>query len=384
MNFYLFFRKLHLYSTLVAIIPLAIISVTGLLLSFEAEITQWQAEERHENDTQFILAPEALDALHLHTEQILEENQQCKLTYIRHDIEAESLPWIYLSCPEERKKFVVNLNTNQHYPLEKEGFQLILDLHRTLLLGNVGRNLVGIATLIIIFNIISGLALWFIRGKKIKLDKDKFKITTRSGLSLRHLHSVVALYLTPILLIISLTGVSWTWRSEIYQGLAYLQIKEQAMPVMLTQAHSNPYDQSMSLHAQMASTKSVYKKIAQDYPQYKILGISIAKTPTSLMTVRLKEKKNLAFTPHLYLSLDAYTLEELYKTDGWQADVEDSIYSYRIMQYGLHTGFLFGTAGKILWAICDLLFIACILALGIYLWLKRRSVDTKSKLKSVR
>jgi uncharacterized iron-regulated membrane protein len=162
MNFDLFFRKLHLYLALLALVPLVIIAVTGLLLLFEAEITQWQAEEHQQNDAQLVMTPQVLTMLHLHTEQLLVENSQCKLNYIRHDVQAESLSWVYLSCPEKRKKFVVNLNTNQHCPLQKDGFQLILDLHRTLLLGEVGQNIVGISTLVIIFNIVLGLVLWFI------------------------------------------------------------------------------------------------------------------------------------------------------------------------------------------------------------------------------
>jgi uncharacterized iron-regulated membrane protein len=378
MNFYFFFRKLHLYFTLVALVPLAIISVTGLLLLFEVEITQWQADANHQNDDQFITTPQSIDMLHQHIQQLLVENPQCDVSYIRHDAQVESLPRVYLSCLEERKKFEVNLNTNQHYPFIKEGFQLILDLHRTLLLGNVGQNLVGIATVVVIFNIVLGLVLWFIRGKKVKLDKQKFSITLSRSLNLRNLHSVTALYLTPMLLIMALTGISWTWRDPIYQGLAYLQNKDQAMSTVLTEAKSHPAN-----IIAIASIRAIYNKMQQDYPQHQVLGLAPARMPSDIVTLRLREKEGLGFTPHRYLTLDAYTLQEKYNTDGWQANAEDSIYSYRIMQYGLHTGFLFGTAGKIIWAIADVLFIASILILGVYMWLKRRRKEIDSKQKNL-
>lgn len=382
MNFYLFFRKLHLYFTLLALAPLAIISVTGLLLLFETEITQLQADVPFKNDAQFVSSAENLEILHQHTEQLLEKNSLCKLNYIRHDVQVTSLPRVYLKCREGRIKFVVNLNTQQHYPLERDGFKLILDLHRTLLLGSVGQNIVGISTLIIIFNIVLGLVLWFIRGKKVTLEKKKFKIVMRPNFSLRHLHSVTALYLTPILLIVSLTGISWTWRDDIYQGLAFLQGKEQAMPVELTDSFSSRYDKAMNPMGRMASPRDIYKEVERNYPQYEILGLSPAKTPNDLLTVRLKEKDDIGFIPHLYVSLDAYSLEEKHKTDGWKARSEDSIYGYRIMQYGLHTGFFLGTLGKVIWAIFDILFIASILVLGMYLWLKRRKTEVASKNRS--
>lgn len=379
MNFYLFFRKLHLYFTLIALAPLAVIAATGLLLLFEVEITQWQAPENRKHDPSFVQSEQSMAILQTHIGQILEENRPCRVSYIRHDDQFLSLPWIYLTCPQEFKKFVINLNTDEHYPLVKDGFQLILDLHRTLLLnridlGDEGSTIVGIATLVIVFNIVLGLVLWFIRAKKIQINKQKFKITTASGISLRHLHSVTALYLTPILLMVAITGVSWTWRDDIYQGLAQLQNKEQAKPMALTESYSQAFDPLTRTRHRMASLKAIYQRIALDYPEYQVLGFGPALRKMDVITVRLKKKTSIGFTPQLYLTLDAYTLEEKYKTNAWQASSTDSIYAYRITQYGLHTGFVFGTTGKWLWAIAILLFIASTMMLGVYLWLKRRAI----------
>lgn len=345
--------------------------MTGLLLLFEVEITQWQAENGEKYQPDFIQNEQSNARLLTHTHQILNENPSCHVSYIRHNAQFLSLPWVYLTCLEGRKKIVVNLTTNQHYPLEKEGFQLILDLHRTLLLGAAGRQVVGIATLVIVFNIVSGLVLWFIRGKKLKIDKRKFQYSTRAGIRVRNFHSVTALYLTPILLIMALTGISWTWREEINQGLGLLQNKEILMPA--SKIRSSVDDEKNVLHQSMAPLETIYQKMAEDYPDHTILGIGPALKETDIVTVRLKNNSDIGFTPHLYLSLDAYTLAEIYSTDAWQAQNEDSLYAYRIVKYGLHTGFILGSLGKWLWALADLLFIASILLLGIYLWLKRRS-----------
>ncbi len=59
-----------------------------------------------------------------------------------------------------------------------------------------------------------------------------------------------------------------------------------------------------------ADSRAINKKIELNYPQYEILGVSPAKTPNDLLTVRLKEKNDIGFIPHLYVSLDAYSLEE--------------------------------------------------------------------------
>jgi len=371
MNFYLYFRKLHLYFTLIALIPLIVVAFTGLLLIFEAEITQWQAPAEYKNNSEQIIEAKQLAQIRQHIHQLESEYRPCRLSYIRHDIETLSLPWVYLSCPRGSRTFVINLNTNLHYPLEREGFRLITDLHRTLLLNRVdygkeGRILVGISSLILILNIVLGFILWFIRGKKLKLKKQQFKLVTKAGINLRRLHAVTALYISPILVVIIITGISWTWREEINQGLMYLQNKAQ----MSTRVFSQPSQGYDSL----ASLDEIYQKIEQQYSHYHVQGLAPAFRRSDIVSLRLIDKISVAYTPLVHVQLDAYTLKEKYRVDSWDAEFKDSLHAYGIVKYGLHTGFVFGTTGKWLWAIAILLFIASTMMLGVYLWLKRRAI----------
>ena len=369
MNFYLFFRKLHLYFTLIALIPLSVVVVTGILLLFEAELTQWLAEDEYRNNPELVLDNENLARMQRHIKQLALDNRPCRVSYIRHDLQTLSLPWIYLTCPNGSQTFVINLDSDRHYPLQREGFRLITDLHRTLLLNRLnlnseGRTLVGICSLILLFNIVLGLMLWFIRAKRVKLNKQQFTLKTTKGFSLRQLHAVTALYITPILLIIIITGISWTWREDIYNGLLHLQNKEEVSPKLHSQRMHSRYP--------VASLAKVYQKIEQDYPNYHIQGVAPALRRSDVVNIRLVDKTSLAYTPQLRISLDAYSLKEKYKVDSWSADSKDSIYAYKIMQYGLHTGFVFGGLGKWLWAIANCILLISVISFGIILWLKRR------------
>ena len=381
MNFYLFFRKLHLYLTFIALIPLSVVVVTGLLLLFEAEITHWQAEESQVNNPELEFGAEQRVQIQNHIKQLTLENRPCRVSYIRHDLQTLSLPWIYLTCPSGSQTFVINLNTDRHYPLQREGFRLITDLHRTLLLNRLtidgesfnteGRTLVGICSVILLLNIVLGLIMWFIRAKKVKLNKQQFKLKTVKGFSLRQLHAVTALYITPILLIIIITGISWTWREDVYSGLLYLQNKEEVSPKL--------HSQRMPPRYPMASLAKVYQKIEQDYPSYHVQGLAPALRRSDVVSIRLVDTTSLSYTPQLHVSLDAYSLKEKYKVDSWSADSKDSIHAYKTMQYGLHTGFAFGELGKWLWAIANSILLISVMSFGIILWLRRRKKIAQRK-----
>ncbi|MBQ0740758.1 PepSY domain-containing protein, partial [Aquimarina celericrescens] len=51
-------------------------------------------------------------------------------------------------------------------PLSKDFFTVILYLHRNLLLGKIGTQIIGYSIIIFIISLISGLILWFPKNKK--------------------------------------------------------------------------------------------------------------------------------------------------------------------------------------------------------------------------
>lgn len=384
MNFYLFFRKFHLVFSLIALLPILAVSITGLILLFEAEVSAWLDQRDHVEDSALVLSLEDdRSVLYQQIDQLLVENRPCRLSYVRHNLQSLSLPWIYLTCPSGSRTFEIDLIKQNSYPLENETkrqvFRFITDLHRTLLfnrlvidgvnddkhLGTLGRNLVGICSLVLLFNLVSGFILWFIRGKKLKFSIRQFKFTPANRkINIRQLHAVTGLYIAPILMLIIITGISWTWRADVYSALQYLHNKEEVSPKF--------YSTQPSPGSRFASLPEIYHKLTTAYPELQVQGIAPPLRRNAIVSIRLVERDSMSFTPQHHLSLDAYTLEEKYRVDSWTAERADSLHAYSIVQYGLHTGFVFGELGKWLWASVNMILIVSMLGFGFYLWIQRK------------
>lgn len=124
-------------------------------------------------------------------------------------------------------------------------FELILDLHRFLLLGETGKLINGIAILIFVFMLFSGLILWF--PKKLKHLKQKLTIKWRARFYCftYDLHSVLGFYAMLLLLFMSITGlyVSFHWvKNMVIVGLGGNSIVISKDNAALKQDLSNAFD----------------------------------------------------------------------------------------------------------------------------------------------
>lgn len=97
-------------------------------------------------------------------------------------------------------------------PEKSRFFSVILDLHRHLILGEVGKFITGCSCLVFVFMLISGLILWW--PKKIKNLKQR--LTIKWSASFKRVnwdfHSNFGFYSFLFLLIISLTGLTWSFK----------------------------------------------------------------------------------------------------------------------------------------------------------------------------
>lgn len=95
----------------------------------------------------------------------------------------------------------------------KEFFSFILDVHRSLLINDIGRDIVGASILIFVVLLISGFVLWL--PKKWKQLKNGLKIRWKAKFYRFNydLHNVLGFYTLLLLLLISITGlyVSYAW-----------------------------------------------------------------------------------------------------------------------------------------------------------------------------
>lgn len=212
------FAKLHLWLSLPLGIIISIICLSGAALVFERDITQ--ALQR----SLYTVVPPSEDAQPLSPSQLA--------THIQAQVsDSLHLSSLLLSAnPHEtafasfretgRKQLSVNpytgevLGWTQSYPF----FQTMRKLHRWLLdppaskgEKSVGKIIVGITTLVMVFILISGLIIWIPRTRKAL--KNRLSVSCTKGW--RHFwydsHVAIGFYSTLFLLVMALTGLTWSF-----------------------------------------------------------------------------------------------------------------------------------------------------------------------------
>ncbi|UUO07480.1 PepSY domain-containing protein [Blastopirellula sp. J2-11] len=89
-------------------------------------------------------------------------------------------------------------------------FRLVLKIHRQLFVGTPGRIIVELATCWTLVLFVTGFYLWWPRSKAKSAGVWTVRWTAKRYTLLRDLHAIVAAYLTPVCLVILITGLFYT------------------------------------------------------------------------------------------------------------------------------------------------------------------------------
>lgn len=209
--------KLHSYFSLVALIPIMIVSVTGSILVFKTEIDQWLMPER---------------ALLTNTQYHADHLTRIDQNILNKTVEAE-LPqfiigsWeIFNDGIEADRVYLVKKGTDQWYKIYFDPFNnkvlsqpatttsyltdWLLNLHYTFLLNDIGGEhshwgtLIGlIAAIILTFLGVSGLIIHRKFWRQLLQLRLKKSIRVISG----DFHRLVGAWASPVILILGITGI---------------------------------------------------------------------------------------------------------------------------------------------------------------------------------
>ncbi|GAB3793820.1 PepSY-associated TM helix domain-containing protein [Spirosoma humi] len=233
------YGKWHVWLGLLAGSIILVISLTGTILVYRDEIDHALNPELFESPAQ----GKKLTYGQI-TEQLKRDHPTWKLAFLfRTEGENEAnLPYRAHLKGEDVEVFI-NPYTGKitGSRIHDSAFiEVVLDIHRTLLIPVAGRYIVGISALILVILTISGLRLWLPR--QWKHLKSRLTIKRKASLTRQNydLHQVLGFYSSPFVLLIALTGVVITFLTII-------------APVMFLVSFEKP----KSL-AQILNNKSVY------------------------------------------------------------------------------------------------------------------------------
>lgn len=240
-----------------------------------------------------------------------------------------------------------------------EFFMVMFRMHRWLLLDmEIGRPIVGVATIIFAILVITGMVIWF--PKKVKNWKQGLKVKTDGNWKrLNHdLHNALGFYSAIFLLIMALTGLTWSfqWYKEGFVNMFSSKGKE-AKPKEL---FSTPGESKASIERYITAVGEVLP-YEGDYrinlPRDSAGVVTVMKTGTGFFATSVGDR----------VTLDQYSANVLATDIFADKPFGDQIVS---SIKALHIGSFAGTFSKIIY------FITCLIGTslpvtGVIIWINK-------------
>jgi len=227
-------------------------------------------------------------------------------------------------------------------------FRWILNGHRALWLPyDIGRPIVGVAVLIFVVLLISGIVLWW-PTKWIKSIIDKsFKIKWDASFKRVNydMHNVFGFYSCIFLFFIAVTGLVWSfgwWSKSLYW------VTSGGKP--LTENRESPKSDTTNIVAfNITTADKVLLKLRKENPQASGILVNIPGKPSDPIGAFVYKQKNTYYNMDRY-SYDQQSLKEIsiktpFSGKYIEANIPDKI---RRMNYDIHVGSVLGLTGKII------------------------------------
>lgn len=357
------FRELHLYLSLPFGIVITLICFSGAMLGIEKDIAP--SVQHHLLYVKEVKpAPLSVDSLLVLTKSTLPND--VSITGVNIFADPTRSYQFTLSKPRKSSLYVNPytgevLGQNQRQPF----FQTMFRLHRWLLGpakaedGSIGwgKLLVGTSTLLFVFILITGIIIWWPRTKQTLCASLKIRFDKGLRPMMHGIHLAGGAYTFVLLLIMALTGLTWSFKW--YSNGFYTMLGAKT----LTLSASTPKEQPSK------GKKSEKKK---DFAWQEALN-NLKKAQPHFTQITLSEHKASIKTDAWgnARAADQYKLNsrgDIVETTPY----DDTEYSRKLRGwvFTLHTGAFAGVWSRWLWAIAAL--IGALLPLtGYYLWWKR-------------
>ncbi len=244
-------------------------------------------------------------------------------------------------------------------------FDIVIDLHINLLLGNVGREIVDYATLIFVVMLISGIVLWWPKNRKARSQRFRFdwKNSTKWRRKNYDLHNVLGFYASWIAIFIALTGLAWgfDWVNKaIYYTFSggadyveWMEVRSKSKKdlAVLPNIEDRVYEQALAAYGKPFANLSLY------FPNDAKSAISCYINPSAKTFYRS--------ATYYYDARNAQPLgEEKFEAMNTGQQV-------RSMYYDIHIGKILGFPGQVLVFLASLI-VASLPVTGVIIYFGRK------------
>lgn len=345
------FTKIHLWLSIPFGIIITITCFSGAMLIFENEITSLIIKEKQcvkEVGNTAISIDKIIDIVSPTVDK------DVSITGIKIFSDPKQAYQVTLSQPKHAWVYVDQysgeiLGSREKLPF----FKTMFYLHRWLLDkdAKTGKVVVGVSTIVFIIALITGLVIWF--PKRRKGLKNRLQISTKRGIRrlLYDLHVSGGFYSLLLLLLVSLTGLTWSFSWYRTSLLKVLGVETQGS----SRKGASKESSSLVYH----NWQEVFDKLNSENPNNKYIQITSGTANVAIPMLgnqRAADQYKFADNGEITNVLMYKDAPKSSKVSGWI--------------YALHSGDLGSVTIKILYFII-VIFGASLPITGYYLWIKR-------------
>ncbi len=371
----IFFRRIHLYLSLAAGIVIFIACLTGAILVFEKEIEE--AVYSHRYQIEKGAEPKDLHALETSLKAAIPSSS---INYFRVSSDAGRTTLLGYTVKEQKKKSdqkksvtpqKTRPNVLRAYMNPYTGelidtvnyretfFFQVFSLHRWLLSGDTGKMIVGIATFIFLFIILTGIILWWPKTRNILYQRLFVKWSAQRKRLNHDLHIVLGFYACIFLFVFSFTGLAWSFE---WFNKGIFAVTKSTMEQV-----SAPKSDTTSTGITQYKYDLVLKHIQERVPNAEYYQISTVKDSLATIQVSVLSSDAAHENANDQYYYDQYTLEPKGQLLFEERNLGQRV---RTTFRPVHTGSIFGNSSKII------AFIACIIGAslpvtGSIMWIQR-------------
>ncbi|MBT2619503.1 PepSY-associated TM helix domain-containing protein [Chryseobacterium sp. ISL-6] len=374
------FRKItyqiHLWLGLTSGLIVVIMAVTGCILAFEKELKQTFYPEKYfvknikKEKLQFselkLKAEQALpDSLKVSRVEISSDPSR---SYAFRSLKMNNEALTYWGTYVHYYRVYIDPYTGKVLEVENaktDFFEIVMDLHRRLLLGEkIGKTITGYSTLILAIMLFSGLVIWYPRKMNKNALKGMFSIKTSANWKRINYdsHNVLGFYAVIPLILISYAAVIWNfedidkWVKKTLNGKIHTEQK--AKSKIPSGDFSNQKDILNIVGSEVEKTLAGKESALITFPK-KEEGTYYAE-----VTYGNKQYQNEQF------NFDQYS-GEILKHQSYKDKNIGYGTALRERNYDLHTGSIFGLAGRFLFLFAGMIAVSLPIT-GFIIYLNRK------------
>jgi len=356
--------QLHWIFGITVGIVLAIVGATGALLSFEQQIVASLARDSRqvEANGRTPLAPAEL------LTRIAANEPDKRIAGLNIAREPGATVRVTFAPREQR---YVDPYTGSLLPAASGGaetfFRNVRQLHRWLMLGelgdrDIGRQIVGASTLLLIFMALTGLYLRWPRGRAARRLRTWFvpDFRLKGRAFLWNLHSVIGTWVLPVYLVIALTGLQWSY--EWYRDGLY------SIAGVERPAGGEGGPREARGKADIPNFTRAWETFSREVPGFTAVNVNLAAAPDRPLEFRYLDAKPSHERAFNTLAIDKegqVSKSERYQDKRLAARLVSSIFP-------LHSGSSFGVVGVIVFLIASLM-MPLFTVTGWLMYLRRRA-----------